>query len=100
MTFCPNAQRELEIYFDNCQWLAKPAWQALSRHHKGGQFDQASALKFLEVRYREAAKQYVREHGSSADTWHQMFSVADRKACALATLEGMLAEFKLGNYWD
>ena len=92
--------RELELYFENEEWLIKPSTVSLGRHHKGGNFDYEVALNYLEHRCRDAAKQYIREHGSMTDTWHKVFSVADRKACAESILEGMLAEFRLGNYWD
>ena len=97
--FC-NTQRELELYFENEEWLVKPATIALSKAHKAGKFDYERALKFLTNKYRDAAKQYCLEHGSMTDNWRTMFPVSDRKACALVTLEGMLQEFRLGNYWD
>ena len=92
--------RELELYFENSEWLIKPSTIALGKAHKSGEFDYERALKFLTNRCREAAKQYALEFGSMTDSWQSMFSVADRKACAESILEGMLAEFHLGNYWD
>ena len=97
-----DAARELELYFDNEQWLAKPAWIAIGKAHKKGPsvFSYETALKYLTNRCREAAKQYALEHGSMTQGWQQMFPMADRKAAAESILEGMLAEFRLGNYWS
>ena len=93
-----TTQRELELYFENEEWLMKPSYKALSKAHRSGNFDYERALKFLFNKYRQAAKQYCLEHGSMTDNWKTIFSVNDRKACALITLESMLGEFRLGNY--
>ena len=100
MTIDTNAQAELELYFDNEEWLAKPSTIAIGKAHKSGEFDYERALKYLKNRLREAAKQYTLEHGSMTDRWDRLFTVSTRNACALMILEGMLAEFRLGNYWD
>ena len=100
MNIDTNAQTELELFFSNEEWLCKPAWIALSKAHKRGDLNYDKALKYLRNRYRDAAKQYTREHGSMTDSWQSLFSLSTRNACALMTLENMLAEFNLGNYWS
>ena len=96
-----HAATELELYFNNEQWLIQPSTIAIGKaHRKGSEFRYETALKFLTNRCREAAKQYTREHGSMTDGWQQLFPLADRKAAAESILQSMLAEFRLGNYWD
>ena len=95
-----DAARELELYIENEEWLIKPATIAIGKAHKREELVYQTALKYLTNRCREAAKQYALEHGSMTQGWQQMFPMADRKAAAESILEGMLAEFRLGNYWS
>ena len=90
---------ELEIYFNNEQWLIKPATIAIGKAHQKPGFSYDRALKFLTNRCRDAAKAYQHEFGSMADRWQDTFPLEDRKEAAEAILESMLAEFRLGNYW-
>ena len=94
------AAQELELYFNNIEAYAKPAWIAIGKAHKHpGTFSYDRALKYLENRMRTAAKSYVYENCSMADHYSRIFPMSDRKAAAESVLQSMLAEFRLGNYW-
>ena len=94
------AQQELELYFNNEEWLIRPCTIAIGKAHRQREtFDYERALKFLERRMIDGAKQYTREHGSLSDSWQRLFPLADRKAAAESVLQSMLQEFALGNYW-
>ena len=92
--------RELELYFNNEEWLIKPATIAIGKAYKAGSFNYDRAFKFLNNRVREASKAYCREFCSPDVNWQQMFTIADRKICATQILQSMLREFELGNYWN
>ena len=92
--------RELELYFNNEEWLIKPATIAIGKAYKAGSFNYDRAIKHLEVRCRDAAKAYAREFCSLDVNPLQLFSIADRKVCARDILQSMLQEFELGNYWN
>ena len=95
-----DAARELELYFENEEWLIKPASIAIGKAYKAGNLNYDKALKYLTNRTREAARQYAQMHGSMTQGWQQMFPLSDRKACAESILEGILSEARLGNYWS
>ena len=92
--------RELELFFNNEEWLIKPTTIAIGKAYKAGSFNYDRAIKFLEGRCREASKAYCREFCSPDVNPLQLFSIADRKVCACDILQSMLQEFELGNYWN
>ena len=96
-----DAARELQLYTDNTEAYIRPAWVTLGKFHKRGTFNLDRAIAYLE-RYvlTPAAKQYNREHGSMSTSWHAIFPKAVRLEAAEAIAAGMVAEFRLGNYWE
>jgi len=100
--FAPSTEAtELELYFQNEEWLIKPATIAIGKAFRHREtFSYERALRHLERRCIDAAKQYTREHGSITDRWSALFPLSARKAAAESILESMLDEFRLGNFWE
>ena len=97
----PVAARELELYATNVEaWIA-PVIKTLSKKHRAGVFDYGRAVDYVD-RYClvPAAKNYRREFGSMADRWSDLFPKPVRMVAAASIVDGWVAEFKLGNYWD
>ena len=99
MTLSTEA-RELELYATNVEAWIKPAWLTLGKFHKKGTFNRDRGIAYLD-RYVliPAAKQYRLECCSMTDRWSDVFPKAARLEAAESILDGMVAEFKLGNYW-
>ena len=98
---CEIAARELELYATNVQaWIA-PVIKTLSKKHRAGVFEYGKALAYVD-RYCliPAAKQYRLEFGGMTDRWSDLFPKPVREQAAAAIVDGWVAEFRLGNYWD
>lgn len=96
--------RELELYIDNTAELYRqqtvPIQKNLSKKWKAGKYDHEKAKKLWGYLAESGAKLYVKEHCSSSDKWHDIFSVADRKECASALADSWKAEMACGNFHD
>lgn len=78
-----------------------PAFLNIQKRYKKGTFIYDLGLKLLQqYTLVSVAKDYHREHGSIGQPWHKLFSVADRQAAAEVVLDGLIAEFKLGNFYS
>lgn len=97
----PVAARELELYAVNVEsWIA-PVIKTLSKKYRAGVFDYGRALEYVD-RYClvPAAKHYRLEFAGIADRWQDLFPKPVRMAAAQSIVDGWVAEFKLGNFWD
>jgi len=100
MTMTTEAH-ELELYATNVETWIAPVIKTLSRKHRAGIFDYGRAIDYVD-RYClvPAAKQYRLEFGSMHDHWTDLFPKSVRQEAAKAIVDGWVAEFRLGNYWD
>ena len=96
-----TAARELELYATNTEAYIAPVIKTLSKKHRAGVFDYGRAIAYVD-RYClvPAAKQYRLEFAGINDRWSDMFPKPVREEAATAIVDGWLAEFRLGNYWD
>jgi hypothetical protein len=78
--------RELALYIENNGDLYRRQTLSiiknLQRKIAKGTYDPAKALILWKHLADSGAQLYVKEFGGPGDNWHQMFSVADRKAAA------------------
>jgi hypothetical protein len=96
-----DAVRELQLYATNIDAWMSPIMRTLSKKHRAGVFDYGRAVDYVD-RYclTPAAKQYRLEFCSMADRWSDVFPKQVRQAAAAAIVAELVAEFKLGNYWQ
>ena len=96
-----DAARELQLWANNTEAWIKPAWLTLGKFHKAGTYNKDRAIAYLD-RYvlTPAAKQYRSEFGGMGDRWQDWFPKACRLAAAESMADSMVAEFRLGNYWE
>jgi hypothetical protein len=96
-----DAARELELYATNVRCWVDPVLKTLSKKHQAGIFDYGRAIAYVD-RYCliPAAKQYRLEYGSMTTKWSDMFPKSVREEAATAIVDGWVAEFRLGNYWE
>lgn len=96
-----DAARELELWANNTEAWIKPAWLTLGKFHKAGTFSKDRALAYVD-RYVliPAAKAYRLEFCGMTTRWQDVFPKACRLAAAESIVDGMVAEFRLGNYWE
>lgn len=96
-----DAARELELWANNTEAWIKPAWLTLGKFHKAGTFELDRAIAYVD-RYVliPAAKQYRLEFCGMCARWQDVFPKACRLAAAESIVAGMVAEFRLGNYWE
>jgi len=96
--------RELAIFIDNDGQLYRqmvvPIQKNLVTKMARGTYDSEKAHKAFYNLAVEGAKRYTNTHGGRGAVWHEMFSVADRKAAAAELLAGFEEEAELGNYDD
>jgi hypothetical protein len=95
------AARELELYAENVEAWIKPAWLTLGKFYRAGTFDLDRGIAYLD-RYVliPAAKQYRLEFCGMTDRWNVIFPKPIRLQAAESIVSGMVAEFKLGNFWS
>jgi hypothetical protein len=77
----------------------EPSCKTLGKFHKDGTFNLDRAIAYLD-RYclMPAAKQYLLEFGSMADSIKNMFPRSERLKLAEYMAIEMVGEFKIGNY--
>jgi len=100
--FDNHAITELQLTAENhCGEYVNMVWKTLSKKHKAGVFDYERAIKYVD-RYMiiPAAKDYAMCHCSMTQSWHSLFPKALRMEVAENIVESMLAEFRIGNYWN
>jgi hypothetical protein len=95
------AARELELYATNVEGWIAPVIKTLSKKFRAGIFDYGRAVAYVD-RYCliPAAKQYQLEFGSLTTRWFDLFPKPVRQKAAAQIVDGWLAEFRLGNFWD
>jgi len=86
---------ELKLYIDNDGDLYRSQTTSiinnLKRRLAKGTYDRTLAEKLWGYLAESGAKKYVKDMGGG--TWHQVFSVADRKAVAKELNDDFLAEY-------
>lgn len=98
--FDSHAFTELTLYVENSEHLIRQAYLALGRFYKKGQFSYDRGLAYIS-RYIVAtgAKEYNLQYGSMTQPWHKQFPKALRDSVSESLLNGIIAEFRLGNFW-
>lgn len=98
------AAEELHLYLTNDGSLYGPNSMGamIERRYeklwKKGLFDEAKAVKGYMYLVDEAAKRYVKDHGSPGDKWHEMFNKPTRQRVAEELTEEFITEAKVGNF--
>ena len=86
---------ELKLFIDNDGQLYRSQTTSIINNLKKrlakGTYDRTLAEKLWGYLAEAGAKKYVKDMGGG--TWHQMFSVADRKAVAKELNDDFLAEY-------
>jgi len=86
---------ELKLYIDNDGQLYRSQTTSIINNLKKrlskGTYDRTLAEKLWGYLAEAGAKKYVKDMGGG--TWHQVFSVADRKAVAKELNDDFLAEY-------
>jgi hypothetical protein len=94
-------QEELKVFIDNDGRLyenqTKPILKNLATKLAKGVYDKAKAEKLWMYLVENGAKKYAADAGGTA-SWHDMFSIADRREVAKELNNEFLTEWKLGNY--
>ena len=70
----------------------------LASKKASGKYDRDRAVQAFMYLAETGAKEYIRQHGSPGDIWHQMFPTNVRRAAAVKWRDEFEEEFKLGNY--
>jgi len=78
--------KELALHADNTEHLYKsshiPIVKNLQKKMKKGQYEQDKARKLWGYHADRAAQSYAKEHGSTNQPWHKMFTTEHRKEAA------------------
>ena len=100
--FDTHTLTELQLTAENyCGENVNRVWKTLSKKHQSGVFDYERAIKYIDSQMiTPAAKDYAMCHCSMTQSWHSLFPKALRMRVAENIVESMLAEFRLGNYWN
>ena len=96
-----DAAVELALYAENTEAWIKPAWLTLGKFYRKGTFNRDRAIAYVD-RYVliPAAKQYRLEFCGMREKWDTVFPKPSRLEAADSIVSGMVAEFKLGNFWS
>ena len=70
----------------------------LTAKKASGKYDSDKAVQAFMYLAETGAKEYIRQHGSPGDIWHEMFPANVRRAAAVKWRDEFEEEFKLGNY--
>lgn len=94
-------QSELRLFIENDGDLYRQQMQPIQKNLitkiAKGVYDRTKAEKLWMYLVENGAKKYVKEHAPGS-TWHQMFSMSDRREVARRLNDGFLTEAKYGNY--
>ena len=96
-----DSARELQLWAENTEAWITPAWLTLGKFHKAGTYNKDRAIAYID-RYVliPAAKAYRLEFGGISDRWQDWFPKPCRLEAAETIADAMVAEFRLGNYWE
>jgi len=102
MTVLDHAMTELRLAAVNdCGEMVNQVTKTLSKKHQSGEFLYERAIGYVERQLvLPAAKNYALQHCSMTQSWRSLFPKALRMQVAEDIVESMLAEFRIGNYWD
>jgi hypothetical protein len=96
-----DAAVELALYAKNTEAWIKPAWLTLGKFYRKGTFNRDRAIAYVDSYVLiPAAKQYRLEFCGIRDKWDTVFPKPSRLEAADSIVSGMIAEFKLGNFWS
>lgn len=92
-------QAELKLYIDNDSTLyhsqTVPIMKNLERKMAKGIYDKTKAEKLWMYLVDRGAKKYTKEFDAPDAKWHNVFSMADRRAAAKELNESFLAEHEV-----
>lgn len=94
--------RELELFTENdgdvYRRTTLPILKNLATKKAQGKYDSEKAVQAFMYLAEDGAREYVRQHGSPGDEWHEMFPIAIRREAARHWRNEFETEFALGNY--
>jgi hypothetical protein len=95
-------QSELKIFIDNDGQLYRQQTTSIIKNlatkMAKGVYDRTKAEKLWMYLTESGAKKYVKDVGGGHGTWHDMFSIADRREVAKELNDNFLDEWKSGSY--
>ncbi len=93
---------ELELFTENdgdlYRRMTEPILKNLATKKAQGKYDSEKAVQAFMYLAEAGAKEYIRQHGSPTDVWHEMFPIGVRRIAATKWRDEFEEEFKLGNY--
>jgi len=93
---------ELEIFTENDRDVyhrtTEPLIKNLATKKAQGKYDHEKAVQAFMYMAEAGAREYVRQHGSPGDDWHEMFPIGVRRMAATKWRDEFEEEFRLGNY--
>ena len=93
---------ELELFTENdsdlYRRMTEPILKNLATKKAQGKYDSEKAVQAFMYLAEAGAKEYIRQHGSPTDVWHEMFPINVRRMAAIKWRDEFEEEFKLGNY--
>lgn len=96
-------QSELKLFIDNDGQLYRQQTTSIIKNlatkMAKGVYDRVKAEKLWMYLTESGAKKYAKESGDGG-TWHDMFSIADRREVAKDLNDNFLDEWKNGSYRD
>ena len=75
-----------------------PILTSLATKKAQGKYDHDKAVDAFMYLAEAGAKEYIRQHGSPGDVWHEMFPISVRRMAATRWRDEFEEEFRLGNY--
>lgn len=75
-----------------------PILKNLTTKKAQGKFDPEEAVKLFMYLTETGAREYIKQHGSLGDVWHEMFPINVRRIVAQKWADEFEQEFALGNY--
>jgi hypothetical protein len=93
---------ELELFTENdgdvYRRTTEPILKNLATKEAQGKYDHDRAVQAFMHMAEAGAKEYIRQHGSPGDIWHEMFPINVRRAAATKWRDEFEEEYRLGNY--
>ena len=93
---------ELKMFTENdgdiYRRQTEPILKNLATKKAQGKYDHDKAAQLFMYLTETGAREYVKQHGSPGDVWHEMFPVNVRRIVAAKWRDEFEQEFALGNY--
>ena len=97
-----SVAEELALFTENdgdiYRRQTEPILKNLATKKASGKYDHDKAAQLFMYLTETGAREYIKQHGSPEDVWHQMFPINVRRIVATKWRDEFEQEFALGNY--